>query len=136
MASKYPGLAARIFREMNSPSCESWSCTGLMGCWTRPSGVSGSPVTVPVACTPDSSRRARSTSAWCLATSAASAFADGGLTPYPYSWSGVLSGSGQTVIGEVGNSGWLYVTATDWLASQNSDSFFVTVDAQAPWCEF
>ena len=69
MTSKYPGLTARMRREMISPSGDTWSCTGLTGCWTVPSGVSGRAVTAPAASTPGIPGRARSTSAWVRATS-------------------------------------------------------------------
>jgi len=52
----------------------------------------------------------------------------GGLGPFSYSWSGALSGSGSSVEGEVNYSGWLYVSVTDSLSNQASDSFFITVD--------
>lgn len=58
----------------------------------------------------------------------------GGLPPYTYSWSGVLSGSGSSVMGLVSESGWLNLTVTDAANSQFNTAKFITVDFQAPEC--
>lgn len=62
------------------------------------------------------------------------AFAEGGKEPYSYSWSGVLTGTGQNIWGVVGSDGWLNVTVTDDLSSQAGSSFFVNVDSWATEC--
>ncbi|MDZ7778673.1 MAG: hypothetical protein U5R14_01900 [Gemmatimonadota bacterium] len=63
-------------------------------------------------------------------------FHSGGVGPFSYSWSGVLSGSTSLpyISGSIGSSGYLNVTVTDSNNQQDSDSFYITVDAQADPC--
>ena len=63
-----------------------------------------------------------------------SASVSGGLQPYTYSWSGVLSGSASDIMSLVSESGWLNLTVTDDANSQVNTSKFITVDFQAPEC--
>lgn len=54
-------------------------------------------------------------------------FPNGGIRPYDYQWSGVLTGSSYTVSGTINGSGWLNVLVTDGLNRQSSTSLYVTV---------
>lgn len=56
----------------------------------------------------------------------------GGTPPYSYSWSGVLSGSGSTVFGNVSSSGQLLLSVTDAGSASGSDSHTITVQGSAP----
>src|SRR5687767_8371750 len=55
-----------------------------------------------------------------------------GIPPQTIQWSGVLSGTGGTIWGMVQNSGWLNLTVTDGVGRQAFDSFYITVDPDAP----
>jgi hypothetical protein len=59
----------------------------------------------------------------------------GGIPPYTYSWSGLLSGSGGAVSGPIYSSGTLYLTVTDFWGRQGSSSLGVTVVQMPPSCE-
>lgn len=54
-------------------------------------------------------------------------YVSGGIPPYRYSWSGILSGSGSTVTGRVTESGWLKLTVTDAISRDDQDSLYVEV---------
>lgn len=56
----------------------------------------------------------------------------GGVPPYTYSWSGLLSGGGSQITGVVWDSGWLTVTVTDRAGHVGEDSFYITIDPNAP----
>jgi hypothetical protein len=58
----------------------------------------------------------------------------GGIPPYSYAWSGVLSGSNQYIGGAISGSGWLYLTVTDSNGSQNDDGLYITLNQSAPSC--
>lgn len=58
----------------------------------------------------------------------------GGNGSNSYQWSGVLSGTGPSVSGEVSSSGWLYLDVSS--GGQNaSDKLYITVSQFAPECE-
>ena len=59
----------------------------------------------------------------------------GGVTPYSYQWSGVLSGSGSSITGIVGGSGYLILMVTGDESDQASDSLFIYVDEELEECE-
>lgn len=55
----------------------------------------------------------------------------GGVSPYTYRWSGVLSGTASEVSGSVSSSGWLYLDVTSADGQQASDEMFITVTSAA-----
>lgn len=59
----------------------------------------------------------------------------GGTLPYSYQWSGVLSGTGSSVSGEVSSSGNLSLTVTDVNDLSDGDLLYITVSGGAPDCE-
>ncbi len=65
-----------------------------------------------------------------------SAVTSGGLGPYSYQWSGVLSGSASQFLGSVPQSGWLNLTVTSADQQQASSQVYVSVSGSAPECVF
>lgn len=61
------------------------------------------------------------------------AVASGGAGGYTYQWSGVLSGTGSSVSGNVSSSGTLAVVVTSG-GDQTNDSQWITVSSSAPEC--
>ncbi len=62
------------------------------------------------------------------------AMVSGGIPPYSYAWSGVLSGSNWYVGGAISRSGWLYLTVTDSDGRQDTDGMYITLNQAAPLC--
>ncbi len=68
------------------------------------------------------------------------AFAGGGLSPWSYTWSGALSGSGvgtgttNWISGTLSESDWLKVSVGSGDGQQGADSVFVVVTSQADPC--
>jgi hypothetical protein len=62
------------------------------------------------------------------------ASATGGVGPYTYQWSGVLSGSGQSISGSIGQSGSLMLTVTDSNQNTDSESWWISVSQNNPEC--
>ena len=60
--------------------------------------------------------------------------ASGGTPPYSYSWSGILSGSGSTILGSPSSSGVLKLTVTDAASQQDIHNRYVEVTSSAPGC--
>lgn len=60
------------------------------------------------------------------------ASATGGVPPYSFVWSGVLSGGGGSIEGILFSSGTLNVKVTDAVGHTDTDSFFITVQDGAP----
>lgn len=58
----------------------------------------------------------------------------GGVAPYSYQWSGVLSGTGSSVSGSPSSSGWLYLDVTDSNQDADGDDFYITVSQSASPC--
>lgn len=56
------------------------------------------------------------------------AVVSGGLPPYSYSWSGVLSGNQASVSGMLFSSGWLYLTVTDATSQVINRQLYITID--------
>jgi hypothetical protein len=63
------------------------------------------------------------------------AILSGGTPPYTYAWSGVLSGSGSSVSGEVTSSGNLSLVVEDDEEETDGVLLYVTVSGGAPECE-
>lgn len=61
-------------------------------------------------------------------------FVDGGLSPYSFAWSGLLSGSGNHVSGSASQSGWLKLLVGSTDGQQATDSLFVQVTSSAEPC--
>lgn len=60
--------------------------------------------------------------------------ASGGTPPYSYSWSGILSGSGSSILGSPSSSGVLKLTVTDAASQQDTHNRYVEVTSSAPGC--
>lgn len=58
----------------------------------------------------------------------------GGVEPYGYQWSGVLTGNDSLVSGALDASGWLYLDVTSDDGQNASDELFITVSDSAPPC--
>jgi hypothetical protein len=56
----------------------------------------------------------------------------GGLQPYSYAWSGVLSGTGPQVTGRLSESGSLNLDVTSADGQHSHDDMFITVSSQGP----
>jgi hypothetical protein len=55
----------------------------------------------------------------------------GGVAPYSFQWSGVLSGTGSSIQDDLSSSGTLTVTVTDDVNHTDVSHFYVTVDEEA-----
>jgi hypothetical protein len=64
---------------------------------------------------------------WCTWQASAT----GGVPPYSYAWSGVLSGTGSSIQGPVTSPGWLTVTVTDDVNNTDYESLYITIDPYA-----
>lgn len=60
--------------------------------------------------------------------------ASGGTPPYSYSWSGILSGSGSSILGSPSSSGVLKLKVTDAASQQDTHNRYVEVTSSAPGC--
>ena len=60
--------------------------------------------------------------------------ASGGMEPYGYTWSGILSGAAHFVSGTVPSAGWLKLSVTSADGQSVSDSLWVSSDASFPEC--
>lgn len=60
--------------------------------------------------------------------------ASGGTPPYSYSWSGILSGSGSSIMGSPSRSGVLKLRVTDAASQQDTHNRYVEVTSSAPDC--
>jgi len=56
------------------------------------------------------------------------AWGSGGIPPYSYNWWGALSGSSQTIYGELSQSSWLWVAITDSRSVADTARIFISVD--------
>lgn len=52
----------------------------------------------------------------------------GGIPPYSYTWWGALSGNGQLIQGEIGQSSWLWVAVVDSRAVADTAQFLISVN--------
>jgi hypothetical protein len=62
------------------------------------------------------------------------AWGNGGIPPYSYNWWGALSGSSQTIYGELSESSWLRLAVTDSRSVADTAQLFINVD-QAYTCQ-
>jgi hypothetical protein len=58
------------------------------------------------------------------------AWASGGVSPYSYDWWGALTGSSQTIYGELSESSYLWVEITDSSSQADTAQIFVDVGEQ------
>jgi subtilisin family serine protease len=62
------------------------------------------------------------------------AIVSGGTLPYTYEWSGLLTGTGESVSGVIEENGNLYLTVTDADDDEDSDQLWIEVDPEAFDC--
>ena len=55
-----------------------------------------------------------------------------GIEPFTYSWSGLFSGSTESIEKVTVSSGWLNVSVTDWKSRTSQTSVYITVDSNGP----
>jgi hypothetical protein len=56
----------------------------------------------------------------------------GGITPFSYTWTGILTGNGSSVSGVPSSSGWLYLEVEDYMGRTDSYSHYVSVTSGGP----
>jgi hypothetical protein len=63
------------------------------------------------------------------------AWPNGGVLPFSYSWWGALTGSSQTIYGDLSESSYLWVEITDALSKKDTAQIFIDVD-EAHECDW